>query len=271
MNEKITLKEKITLLGKDYTIPEETVIESFLSGAIGISIGPAERHWHLEPNEDAGLVVSFEDKTLIAICDAHHGAYASEVVIQTLETSYDRFVNCETQNTFNSILTETVKRSYEIILQTKRDRSYSFPRTATVLLLCLITPSDVYWGSMGDAVLIAQSSNRKPTLINSPQSNAFVGWDPFMSPMAQNFSIEDDLARHLKKGKIDRKSKLQLFMSTDGLVDYYPGKLDAILTSLPNFWTQNPRTIIQKLFQTVIDQEFGDNICSVVVNLSAAI
>ena len=93
MDSKIKLREKIVLLGKDYTVPEKIHLERFNSGAIGISIGPFQRHWHLLPNEDAGIILAFDDTNLVAICDGHHGTYASETVIKTLEASHAKYTN----------------------------------------------------------------------------------------------------------------------------------------------------------------------------------
>jgi len=71
--------------------PEEIHLEEFSRGAIGISIGLKQRHWHLEQNKDEGILLTFVDKILVAVCDGHHGAQSSEVVFDT--KTYETHLN----------------------------------------------------------------------------------------------------------------------------------------------------------------------------------
>ncbi|MFX0066167.1 MAG: protein phosphatase 2C domain-containing protein [Candidatus Hermodarchaeota archaeon] len=263
MDSKIKLRKKIVLLGKDYTVSEKIHLERFSLGAIGISIGPYQRHWHLLPNEDAGIILDFDDTILVAICDGHHGTYASETVIKTLEASYAKFTDCKTQNTFNAVIDEIITESYTTILQAKEDNLSSL-RAATTFTLCLTNTSEIFWASMGDGFFIYQSTDEKPRIINNPNPKAFVGWYP--SDLT-TFSVEDNISKYLEKGKIRRIPNLQLVISSDGVPDYYPDGLNGVLSDLRVFFGEDPGMIVQKLFQKVIDQKFGDNLCTAVLKL----
>ena len=117
---------------------------------------------------------------------------------------------------------------------------------------------------MGDAFLIYQSADEKPRIINDPNSKAFVGWS---TSNLTTFSVEGNIAKHLKKGKIRRISKSQLVISSDGVPDYYPRGLKGVLSDLRVFFEEDPGNIVQKLFQKAIDQRFGDNLCTAVIKL----
>ncbi|MHA1112319.1 MAG: protein phosphatase 2C domain-containing protein [Promethearchaeota archaeon] len=264
MTPQSKIREKNVLLGKNHIISEKSHIEEFSAGAIGISIGPKQRHWHLELNEDAGMVLTFEDKILVAVCDGHHGAQSSEVVIETLHKNYHRFNACETQDQFNSIAESLITESYQIIIDKKSKEDYPFPRTATTVTMALITPSTIYWANMGDSALIYQDGVHKPKMLNELHSQAFVGWKP---SQLHGFSIEVNVSKRLKKGKISRKEVSQLIFTTDGILDYYPGGLVTLFKDMQSLAHEKPVDILRYLFQNVFKQELGDNLCAGIINL----
>ena len=164
---------RAVLWGVDHVELGEIVTSSTGSAGVALSRGAfAKTYAYVDPNEDAVAAVEGPRATLLVAADGHNGATAAMRAVQFV---LDRFGADPPPGLDKRAWTDLFWDVNDAVLEVTSIGSPQ-PSSRTVLLVALVTPGQVSFGSMGDAALIVgRPGNERARQLNK-EAARYVGY-----------------------------------------------------------------------------------------------
>ena len=195
------------LRGREHPAHGAVAVETPTAGvALATSAGgrPKPRP-PVDGNEDCVAAVHGEHGDLLILADAHHGADAAELAVESVMPAIGP--SPPARLSVDEIVTLMWDAGFAVQRGTSRLDS-ARASSATTLALALVTPDCVQWGSFGDSsVLIA--SGRAGRRLDHPRP-AYLGF-MFAAP---------EIAALVSTGLADRGSDDAVVLASDGYLDF---------------------------------------------------
>ncbi len=208
----------------------------------------------VDHNEDRVAVVHGEHGDLLIIADAHHGADAAELAVESVLEAIGP--SPPPRLTVDEIVTLIWDAGRAVQRGTSR---LTRPRvsSATTLALALVTPECVHWGSFGDSSVFL-SSARSGRRLDRPRP-AYLG---FM------FAVPE-VAALASTGVADRAGDEVVVLASDGYLDFgvADGEEPGAAVARCVEGAADAATIARRLVETALGRDASDAV-SVAVALS---
>ena len=207
-----TMTHAIALLGRDYTrLGPLGAVALPSGGALALSRGQEPKPYrHVDPNEDAALIVRDEAGVLLAVADGYNGVAASELAIEAVRAAAPELLS-EDPSRFAAQLAR-------VLAELSPDLGRVGPSRTCLLVASLVADRCLY-ACFGDSALY-RASQPGPV---SAATGAFLGPD----------LVLDDATRRAVLGGFERTRGERVALVTDGVVNYLqePDGLSDLLAS----------------------------------------
>lgn len=204
------------LWGRQYDTYGDIVVTEPAPGvALALTRGlhPKPYRW-VDPNEDAVAAVVGPRATLLVVADAHNGAVAAEVAVQTV---LDHVGEDPPEDLDDAALVELFAHAGGAILAETQARADERRRESrTTLSLALVADHRLRWAALGDSPVLVVQARRGHELTSD--SSHFVGW-----PMA-SFQVD----RVLQRGRLALSDDTWVAVTSDGFSNFTPAASAAL-------------------------------------------
>jgi serine/threonine protein phosphatase PrpC len=173
--------------------------------ALTRGLHPKPYRW-VDPNEDVVAAVNGPRATLLVIADAHNGATASEVAVNTV---LDHIGDDPPEDLDDADLVSLFARAgSDILAETRARADVRRLESRTTLSLVLVAGRRLRWAALGDSPVLVVDGDRGRELTTA--SPYFVGWP--MGP-AQVDCI-------LQRGRLRLTDDAWVVVASDGLANF---------------------------------------------------
>lgn len=173
--------------------------------ALTRGLHPKPYRW-VDPNEDAVAAAIGSRATLLVVADAHNGAVASEVAVNTV---LDQVGDDPPEDLDDADLVALFVRASSAILAETRARLDARRRESrTTLSLALVAGRRLRWAALGDSPVLVVDDGRGREL--TTQSLHFAGW-----PMASR-----QMDPVLQRGRLTLTDDAWVVVASDGLANF---------------------------------------------------
>lgn len=217
--------------------------------ALTRGLHPKPYRW-VDPNEDVVAAVVGPRATLLVVADAHNGALASEVAVQTV---LDHVGDDPPEDLDDKELVALFAHAGGTILAETSARADQRRESRTTLSLALIADHRLRWAALGDSPVLVVQAGRGQELTSD--SSHFVGW-----PMA-SFQVD----RVLQRGRLALADDAWVVVASDGFSNFTVAATAALgaeaVLSQARYAADGARGLIEHAFAGGA----GDNVATAVL------
>jgi serine/threonine protein phosphatase PrpC len=198
---------RLALLGRDYpTLGLLGVARLPGVGALALSRGAEPKAYaHVDPNEDAALVLQADTGALVAIADGFNGVAASEVALRAVERAASELVVPEPERFANAAIA--------LVAAIASDLARAGD-SRTCLLVSVLCASRCHVASFGDSSLFRAGSDDPVTAANELVLGPAAGDRPLAELLRD--------AQFLWLGGFERAHGERIAAVTDGVTNFAP-------------------------------------------------
>ena len=190
----------VALFGRDY--PDLGPVGAVAlpdGGALALSRGQEPKPYrHVDPNEDAALLVRGEAGALLAVADGYNGVATSEAGIEAVRAAAGELITDDAQH-FEARLAE--------VLEALRPALSNAGRSRSCLVVAALVGERCCWASLGDSSLFRASQAERVT----PEDTLRV--------LGPALWLDDEL-RQSAFGSFERKPGERVALVSDGITNF---------------------------------------------------
>jgi serine/threonine protein phosphatase PrpC len=239
-------RRALGLLGRDYPTLGQVGLVAFPDGgAIALSRGAVPKVYaHVDPNEDAGLLVRMETGAVLAVADGYNGVRASELALEAVERHAPDLLRDEPEG-FEQAMRELAA---EVGTELRGEG-----RSRTCLIVAALVGEGGHFASLGDSSLFRAS--RAKALSPSNDLVLHPRWARLELPAASLW---------LGRFACDREERVALV--SDGITNFAPESkgIAAILAD-----AADDADAARRLVEAAMRGGAGDNVVAVTYTPSA--
>jgi serine/threonine protein phosphatase PrpC len=237
-DEPVSHASALWLVGRDYPALGPVALATHpKGGALGISRGRLPKPYaHVEPNEDAALLVHTDGGVLLAVTDGFNGADASILVLEAVRDSADALVVADPR---------MFEKETGALMERIVPRVRALAPADTTLVTMAVYGESVHVASFGDSIAFSASH---PEPLVPP--------DDFW--LARNAHGRLGLEPHL--AHFCRKGNERIAVVSDGIANYVPdpGQIPGWLAR-----AADDRAAARMLLEEALNGGAGDNVALV--------
>jgi serine/threonine protein phosphatase PrpC len=235
----VTERSAISLLGRDFPeLGPVGLVTNRLGGALAISRGRFPKPYpHVDPNEDAALLVHTRSGVMIAVADGFNGSAASELALEALSKSADLLV-VEDTDAFDSAIREWVRT---LTVELRR-----VAPSSTCLALIAVRDRACHVASFGDSSAFRASENE--VLVGPTE----LPWPP---GLAKPGLVDVPFTAHFA-----REAGERVAVVSDGITNFLrdPTRIPAWLAEAPD-----DTSAVRRIAEAALESGAGDNLAVV--------
>lgn len=205
----------ISLLGRDFPqLGALGVVCSPHGGSLALSRGREPKAYpHVDPNEDAALLVHAPSGSLLAVADGYNGAAAAELAIAGVERAAGELL-AQPATRFRTRI--------EALVQELGRALHGVEPSRTCLLVAVLGERHCHFASFGDSGLYRA---RRSGLLNTANGLAL-----------RAGSGARPRPEELWYGGFEREPGERVALVSDGIIDFFPdpGRIPALLDAAPD-------------------------------------